>query len=191
MTDAIQIETDRSNNSRYAGGTIYTGLPVEEVTNGGQLEYVKMDATSASYDGTAVQPQSGDWVQEHPTDTRSTTYDAPAYETSDSDDLNDTDRVPVNGFSDGDKVKMRTLLDGAAPDISDGDVVGVIDTSDSNANDSAYGIAQEGYSDDDDGDTTSTTFNTSNDNFIPLGKARGDSSKNLDLVTVEIRRDDL
>lgn len=105
----------------------------------------------------------------------------------------ENDRVPSLPLVDGDLVKVRTAKDAggneSAPSISDGDVVGVIDTSAGTltSSDEYQGrIVQEGY---DDGESTATTYNRSNSNFVPLGTVERDEGSSFDTpVRVRVKR---
>jgi hypothetical protein len=106
----------------------------------------------------------------------------------------DNNRVIAQQLADGDVIKTRTALDGggneSAPSISDGDVVGVIDSSAGTLSDaSAYHgrVVEEGYTD---GEGTPTTYNRSNGNFVPLGVADKDSASSYDeVIRVMVQRD--
>jgi hypothetical protein len=104
----------------------------------------------------------------------------------------DNNRVIAQQLADGDVIKTRTALDGggneSAPSISDGDVVGVIDSSAGTLSDaSAYHgrIVEEGYSDGD-----AVTYDRATGNFVPLGVADKDSASSYDeVVRVMVQRD--
>jgi hypothetical protein len=106
----------------------------------------------------------------------------------------ENDRVPSLPLVDGDLVKVRTAEDAggneSSPSISDGDVVGVIDTSAGTLTSSSEyqgRIVEEGYTD---GESTPTTYNRSNSNFVALGTAERDESSSFDdPVRIRVKRD--
>lgn len=108
----------------------------------------------------------------------------------------ENDRVPAQPLVDGDLIKVRTAEDTggneSAPSISDGDVVGLIDTSAGTLTSTAEyegRIVQEGYTD---GESTPTTYNRSNSNFLALGKVIKDESSSFDdAVRVQVNRENL
>lgn len=95
------------------------------------------------------------------------------------------DRVRYHPSEDAAIVKARTIDDDsvAAPSISHGDIVGVVDDSDANAPGTPQGrIVEEGYTADADGDGTSTTFDRSTGNFLAVGRAYRVGQQNGDSV---------
>lgn len=104
------------------------------------------------------------------------------------------DRASFGGDADRDVIKVRTAEDTggneAAPSISDGTVVGVIDTTAGTLTSTAEyqgRIVEEGYQD---GEATPTTYNRTNGNFYAVGVAlRDDSTEFDDPVRVEVRKD--
>jgi hypothetical protein len=110
--------------------------------------------------------------------------DAPIQDYSGSDD----DRVTHNGAEDRARVFVRTIEETksgvtSAPSISHGDVVGIVDSSDADAGDFDGRIVEEGYSNDENDDSASTTFNRSNNNFLAVGEAYRPGYQNNDTVT--------
>lgn len=96
------------------------------------------------------------------------------------------DRVKYHPSEDAAVVKIRTPTDdgGAAPSISHGDIVGVVDESAADAPVGVQGrIVEEGYQADGDGDGASTTFSRDNDNFLAIGRAYRPAQQNGDTVT--------
>lgn len=98
------------------------------------------------------------------------------------------DRVKYAPFEGSAVVKARTVPETtsgvtSAPSISHETVVGVVDTSDANAPSAAGYLVEEGYTNDEDNDSTSTTFNRSNSNFVALGVAYRPGKQNNDTVT--------
>lgn len=72
----------------------------------------------------------------------------------------------------------------SAPSIGHGDVVGVVDSTVGDASADMDGrIVEEGYTNDENDDTTSTTFNRSNGNFVAIGEAYRPAKQNGDSVT--------
>jgi hypothetical protein len=175
---------DRPYVSRTAGEDIDVGTLVVE---NGSDAYRRANAEDDSrLSHLAARPRRGDFIAFDEDDTLSSfTYDAA-----------DNDRVPGQPLVDGDLIKTKTAKDAggneSAPSISDGDVVGVVDTSAGTlTSESEYEgrIVQEGYTD---GESTPTTYNRSNDNFIALGKAVKDSADSYDaVVRVRVNRENL
>lgn len=133
--------------------------------------------------GIAPHYQTTDIAAEHRFDFQSDVDDF-KYKTSgnksDSDHLlpDEDDRLPVMGFLDGARLYpptvAKTSSDTSSPSIDRFDVVGVVDSSVNDAPDEADAegrIVEEGWSSDENNDSSSTTFNESNGNFIPLGRA--------------------
>lgn len=123
--------------------------------------------------GIVLGPESAEWIHEHDRDT-----DAEEYKSADND------RAPYVPHTDGAVVRCLTIpetTDGqtSSPSIGEGNIVGVPDTT---VTDGATGmsgrIVEEGYSNDENNDSTSTTFNRSNGNFIPIGRAAKQSHNN-------------
>lgn len=173
---------DRPYQSRLASEDIHVGTLVNE--NGSDAYELTDDSKHSTVEALATAPRRGDYIAKE--DDKTTTF---KYLSSEND------RVPGLPLADRDVVKVRTVLETnsgvtSAPSISDGDVVGVVDTSDANAPTSAGRIVEEGYTNDENDDSTSTTFNRSNSNFIPLGKAYRDESTSFDEpVRVRVERD--
>lgn len=98
------------------------------------------------------------------------------------------DRVIYGGNEDAAVIKARTITEStdgvtSAPSISHGDVVGLADQSDANAPTSDGRIVEEGYSNDEDDDSTSTTFDRATGNFIAVGRAYRPGKQNGDTVS--------
>lgn len=110
--------------------------------------------------GVAKQPLSGQQIREDDDDTGGFTYLS-----------SESDRASFNGREDDDIIKVKTIEDNTtdpAPSIDHGDVVGFVDTSAVAGSGGEYGgrIVEEGYA-----DSTPTTFNRTNANFVALGVA--------------------
>lgn len=162
---------DRPYQSRLAAEDVHVG---ELVNENGSDKFERTNGADHSYiQALAVKHRLGDWVAEDDEDSTNFTYDAA-----------DDDRVIAQPLSDGDVVKVRSAEDTggneSAPSVSDGDVVGVIDTSAgtlSSTTEYEGRVVQEGYTD---GESTPTTYNRTNDNFIPLGVAYKDEVTSYD-----------
>jgi len=170
---AFYVESvDRPHVSYPVGEDVHVGELVTEV--GGNYE--RFDAADHNdFDGVADDPQSADWISVELDEASNFLYESA-----------DNERAPAAGEADGDIIKVRTPEDTggneSAPSISDGDVVGVIDTSAGTLNSTVEyegRVVQEGY---DDGEGTPTTYNRSNDNFIAVGTALKDSVSDWDEV---------
>jgi hypothetical protein len=173
---------DRPYQSRLAAEDIHVGTLVHE---DGSDAYELLDAdTHSSFDGLATAPRRGDYIAKEEDETTAFKYLA-----------SENDRVPALPLADRDVIKARTIKETnsgitSSPNISDGDTVVVVDTSDGDAPTSAGRIVEDGYSNDENDDNGSTTFSLSNDNAIGVGKAYKDSATGFDeVVRVEIRRD--
>lgn len=172
---------DRPHQSRIASEDIHVGTLVNE--NGSDQYRLTEGANDSTVEALATAPRRGDYIAKE------------ADETTDFKYLSsENDRVPVLPLADRDVVKVRTAKDTggneSAPSIEDGDVVGLIDTGAGTlTSTSEYEgrIVEEGY---DDGESSATTYNRSNDNFLPLGVVYRDDSSSFDEpVRVEVRRD--
>lgn len=98
------------------------------------------------------------------------------------------DRVIYGGAEDAAVIKVRTITettDGvtASPSISHGDVVGLVDQSAGDAPTSDGRIVEEGYTNDENNDATTTTFDRASGNFIAVGRAYRPGKQNGDSVT--------
>lgn len=175
--------TDRPNQSRIAGSDVDVG---EAVAINSNLKAVPFDGSSyvqADFQGVADDPLTGDQIAADEDDTGGFTYLA-----------SEDDRVNFGGDADADVIKLRTAEDTGGneptPSISDGDVVGFIDTSAGTLSSTAefHGrIVEEGY---EDGESTPTTYNRSNSNFVAIGTAYRDDGQAYDTpVRIEVNKD--
>lgn len=161
--------------------TTLSGLATEDIPPGDLVTVTASGAELADandhdrIDGIALNLEAGDHIARHPLDYEADVDDF-VYQPAgnkDSHDLlpNEDDRVPVGGRFDGAAVYPRTVADTSgsltAPSINYGDVVGVVDTSVGDAPNDPGAVVEEGYT------NGATTFNRSNGNFLPLGRARG------------------
>lgn len=175
----LYIENRYSETPRYGPATenVPEGDLVTLTAAGAELA----DAGDHSHvGGIALNLEAGDNIADHEYD-YATGIDQFVYKPAvnkDSDDMfpNKDDRPPVRGRIDGSGVCPRTTVEStagttAAPNIAEHAVVGVVDTSAADAPAAAGMIVEEGYVNNENGDTTSTTFSRSNGNFIPLGRA--------------------
>lgn len=175
---------DRPYTSRVVNEDIRTG---ELGADNGSDQAVRFDfASHAEEDllGVATQPRRGDYIALEDDETTDFHYSA-----------SDDDRAAFGGDEDRAVIKVRSAEDTggneAAPDFSGSNVVvGVIDTSAgtlSSTDEYKGRIVQEGY---DDGESTPTTYNRSNNNFFAIGVARRDDTNAYDEpVRVEVRKD--
>lgn len=162
---AFYIESaDRPPQSRVAGSDVHVGEAVAPTGSDTVRPFDGSQDALGDFLGVADDPLTSDAIARDEDDTNFGVYLA-----------SENDRVIYNGDADGDLVKIRTAEDTggneAAPSISDGDVVGFIDTSAgtlSSASEYHGRIVQEGYTD---GESTPTTYNRSNGNFVAIGRA--------------------
>lgn len=159
--EAIESADYGTQGSNYAAEEVY---PHEIVTDTPGTGVELLDGDESSWDGIARAFNSAQWIHEHDEDTSNLSYDGS------SGTLPENDRVPYGGYEDGAVIRPLTISDSgngeSAPDISEGDVVGVADTTVGDGEtDWAGRVVQEGYS------NGATTFNRSNDNFVVIGEA--------------------
>lgn len=158
-------QADRSPQSGVANEDIYAGELTYDGGNGVDvLTFAEADgdghAGLARYDGQAFAREYEDEVRED------------KYVAGDPQ----RERVQYQPFEDSAVVRIRTIeetTDGVtvAPSIGHRNVVGIVDETDGDAPSSPGRIVEEGYSNDENDDTTSTTFNRSNSNFKAVGVA--------------------
>lgn len=175
---------DRPYVSRLAAEDIHVGTLINE---NGSDKFERTDGADESrIDYLATKPRRADFIA----DDEDATLSDFTYKSADND------RVPALPLVDGDLVKVRTAKDTggneSAPSINDGDVVGLIDTSSgtlSSTTEYEGRVVQEGYTD---GESTPTTYNRSNNNFVALGVAERDEATSFDVpVRVRVQRDNL
>lgn len=186
--------SDRPLQSYNAGERIKVGTLV--VAEGDGTVSLADAATHDRFDGVAASPRRAEYIADEIDDPSDFTYEVDTSGdrygglTEDGPHL-----VPYGGGADDDLIKVRTILettDGVttAPSISDQDVVGFVDTSDADAPTSAGRIVEEGYTNDENDDAASTTFNESNGNFVAIGRAykpkEGEGDDYDDIVRVEV-----
>jgi len=152
-------QADRSPQSGVANESIYAGELVHDDGDGVDV-LAFADGTEnvglARYDAEAM---AAEWEE----DIVEEVYDA-------------GERVQYQPLEDSAILRVRTIeetTDGvtAAPSISHRDVVGIVDEADADAPASAGRVVEEGYVNDENDDTTTTTFNRSNSNFKAVGVA--------------------
>lgn len=174
---------DRPFTSRLVAEDIRTG---ELGADNGSQEAVPFDfETHAEEDllGVATQPRRGDYVAEEMDETTDFVYEA-----------SEEDRASFGGDADRDVIKVRTAEDPdgneSAPSISEGDVVGVVDTSAgslSSTDEYAGRVVEEGY---EDGEDSATTYERDEDNFFAIGVAHRDEASDYDEpVRIQVRKD--
>lgn len=160
-------QADRSPHSGVVNEDIYAGELVHDDGDGVDvLTYAATDEDAgghiglARYDGQAFARDHDDEVRED------------KYVAGDPQ----RERAQYQPFEDSAVVRIRTInetTDGVttAPDINHKDVVGVVDETEANAPTSPGRVVQEGYSNNEDDDADSTTYNRSNNNFKAVGVA--------------------
>lgn len=174
---------DRPYKSRVVASDVRTG---EIGADNGSDQAVPFDYASHNETdllGVATQPRRGDYIAKEDDETTDYLYKA-----------SENDRASFGGDADRDVIKARTAEDTggneAAPSITAGDVVGVIDTSAGTlTSTSEYEgrVVQEGYTD---GESTPVTYNRSNGNFFAIGVAHRDDATSFDEpVRIEVRKD--
>lgn len=173
---------DRPYQSRIAAEDIHVGTLVSE---DGSDNFELTDADKHSrLDALATKHRLGDWIADD--DDEETTFEYLADE---------DDRVIAQPLSDGDVIKVRTIeetTDGitSAPSLEDGDIAVVVDTSDGDAPDSAGRVVEDGYSNDENDDDTSTTFELDGDNVLGVGVVYKDEADDFDEpVRIRVRSD--
>jgi hypothetical protein len=152
-------QADRSPQSGVANESIYAGELVHDDGDGVDvLNFAdgNENVALARYDAEAM---AAEWEE----DVVEEVYDT-------------GQRVQYQPLEDSAILRIRTIeetTDGvtSAPSISHRDVVGIVDETDADAPTSAGRVVEEGYSNDENDDTTSTTFNRSNTNFKAVGVA--------------------
>ena len=174
---------DRAYSSRQAAEELHVGTIVTTDSND---MYVNADAQDNRLDAVVTKPRSAPHIAFDEDDEDPTrTYEA------------DGRRAPALPLADGDVIKALTITettDGVttSPDISEGNVVGVVDTSNADAPDNAGRLVEEGYSNDENDDAAATTFSRANGNFLALGVAERDSESKFDAaVRVRVNRENL
>jgi len=172
-----------SSDRPYRSGIVAEDIDVGELVGyNGSGKFIAFDANDHSaedFEGVADFQHTSEAISEDDEDTSYGTFLA-----------SEDDRASAGGSADGDSIKVKTVQDNStdpAPDISDGDVVGVVDSSAVSGSGGEFEgrLVEEGYA-----DNAPTTFNRSNDNFIPIGTADRDSSSSFDdTVRVEVRKE--
>lgn len=164
---------DRPNESGIAQEDIHVGTIVVQTASG---QVNNTDDANTTADGVALAPRRGQYIAKEADET--TTFEYLAAE---------DDRVPYASFDeDGARFKARTIEDNGtdpAPDISDGDVVGVAHTGDSAHRGR---LVQEGYTDN--GGTTYGSSSTGG--FTVVGRALRDGSTGFDEAVRFVVTDD-
>lgn len=174
---------DRALKSHIAANDVHVG---EIVADDGTGKATPFDAASHGEDdlqGVADRLHAADHVAFDVDDNQHDVYLAA-----------EDDRVPSGGDADRDVMKALTPEDAggneAAPNITDGDVVGIIDTTAGTLTSTAEyqgRVVEEGYTD---GESTPVTYNRSNGNFFALGVAHRDDVNEFDEpVRIEVRKD--
>lgn len=165
-------ETDRSARSGPVNEPIPIGTACTRVAGSVEL----LDGTdNTDFDGVADSPRRGEYIAEEADESSDFTYQPASAKTEDSRGGVIADRAPLRGSADGDVIRIKTPTDNGtdpAPNISDGDVVGVA------AAGTAFEgrIVQEGYTANDGTEYSESGAGT----FIPLGEADKDGSTEFD-----------
>lgn len=148
----------------YAGSNVAAEdvAPHEIVTDTVGTGVELADGDEASWDGIAMAFNHAEWIHDHDEDTDPLVYQA-----------SENDRVPYGGYEDVAVIRPLTIDDDtvAAPSIQEGDVVGVPDTTSTDAPASPGRVVEDGYTADADGDGAATTFSVANGNLLPVGRA--------------------
>jgi hypothetical protein len=178
--------SDRPLQSYNAGERIKVGSLV--VAEGDGTVSLADAAAHDRFDGVAASPRRAEYIADEIDDPSDFTYqvdtsgDRYGGLTEDGPHL-----VPYGGGADDDVIKARTITDAGtstAPNVTDQDVVGFVDTSVGDAPDDAGRIVEEGYT------NGATTFNESNNNFVAIGRAykpkQGEGDDYDDIVRVEV-----
>lgn len=189
MAIDVVEQMDGSTGSNYATENVE---PHEIVTDtiGTGVELADGDEAYEDFK-IALGPKHAPWIHEDDSDTSNLEYDG-----SDAT-LENNDRVPYAPLRDGMVVYCLTVTETnsgvtSSPSIDEHDIVGVPDTTNADAPSDPGRIVQEGYSNDENDDASSTTFNRSNNNFIAIGRALPSGLGQLaadsfgDVVRVEI-----
>ncbi len=176
--------SDRSYDSAEASEDIEAG---ELVALNSNMKAVLLDEQNHSIEdfrGVAEAFMRGDQIA--PDENNAGTFET--YLASENDTVN------IGGNDDGDRIYIKTIKETNSgvtnkPSIDHNTIVGVSDTSDNDAPTSAGRIVEEGYTNDENDDGSSTTFNRSNNNFLPVGRAYRDDGDGFDkIVRVEVRK---
>lgn len=186
--------SDRPYQSYNAGEDIKVGTLVSAEGDG--TVSLADAATHSDFDGVAASPRRSGYIADEIDDPTTFTYLVDTSNvkygglTEDGPML-----VPYGGDADDDLIKVRTILETTsgvttAPNITDRDVVGFVDTSDADAPTSAGRIVEEGYTNDENNDAATTTYNRANGNFVAIGRAykpkKGEGDDFDDIVRVEV-----
>lgn len=177
---AFYVESqDRAYRSYIVAEDMVAGELGAHDGSNGAVAFDEQSHAEEDFLGVAEAHRAGDQTAEDLDDTGAILFDA-----------SEDDRASFGGDADRDVIKVRTIEDNGtdpAPDISDGDVVGVVDSSavsDTGAEFTGR-VVQEGYA-----DAAPTTFNRSSNNFFAIGVAYRDDADGFDeVVRVEVRKD--
>lgn len=167
--EAIEKADNGTRNSNVATEAVGPHEIVEDA-NG----VVRADG-SGGWDGVALSFESAPWIHEHDEATGGLVYQS-----------SQNDRVPYGGDEDGAVIRPLTIEETtngvtSTPDIGEDSVVGVPDTTTNDGPDSPGRVVEEGYSNDENDDSTTTTFDRSNDNFVAIGRALPQGGGQLDV----------
>ncbi|UBF23163.1 hypothetical protein M1M34_gp012 [Haloarcula tailed virus 2] len=179
-------QTDRSLMSAMPAEDIPVGTLVANGSAVGTVELAEAQ-NHADWDGVAEAPRRAEYIAEESDEGSDFTYksgDQP-------DDLSDNGYLVIyGGDSDGDLIRVRSIVDetdAPAPSLTDGAVVGYVDTSAGALTSANAGrLVEEGYV-----DTTGspTTYNRTNGNFVAIGKVVQDSVTTNDTpVRVQVQK---
>lgn len=156
-------QADRSPLSGVANEDIYAGELINDAGSGvNLLEFADVNDTFglARYDGFA-------FAREHEDEVREDKYVASNEQRN---------RVQYQPNESDARVYIRTINETttgvtSAPNIGHRDVVGIVDETDADAPTSEGRIVEEGYTNDENDDAVTTTYNRSNGNFKAVGRA--------------------
>jgi len=175
--------TDRPNQSAIANEDLEPGEALASAGTGLVRAFDGSQDVSGDFRGVADDPLTGDQIALDEDEEQLGLYEA-----------SEDDRVIHGGDTRGDKIKLRTAEDTSGneptPSIDHDTVVGFVDTSKGTLSSTSeyHGrIVEEGY---EDGESTPTTYNRSNDNFVAIGVAYRDDADSFDEpVRIEVNPD--
>lgn len=173
--------TQTPNRSGFAAEDIPAGTLV--YLAGGEAHLADA-STHETVDGVADTPRRGEYIAGFDHETSDFVYLANDPDPDNHAPLSDNNAhlVPVGGGADGDYIKARTVPDVAgatAPSITDGAVVGFIDTTVLDGVEDAAGyIVEEGYT-----DAAANEYSRAEGNFVAIGRAYRESHGDYDRPT--------
>ena len=168
----------------YRSGIAGEDIPVGHLVQLVDGEVFLADADRAStVEGVADALRSGEYIQSFMHEAGDFIYLADPDDTDNHAPLSQDGGhvVPIGGGTDGSYIKLVAADDDDAdtPDISDGDVVGFVDTTAADAPDAAGQVVEAGY--------TNDGFTAEGAEFVAIGRAyRDDAAAHGDIVRVVV-----